>query len=111
MTLAELKSALTGLSPPGGADEFPVAYAAFSGGQAPPFITLVCTDDADFIADDSNYLPIRNLDIELYTEDKDEAREAELESVLRGLGLVWSRAETYIPSEKMIQVTYSVQII
>ena len=102
MRQAELREALTAVCEN-------VAYRAFKNKVEPPFICYLFTNDADVIADDENYVPISDFDVELYTDEKDPALESELEAVLKGHELVWSKNETY--SEKLFEVVYSVQLI
>lgn len=90
----------------------PVAYYQFpETGQAPPFICYFFEGDNDFIADDTNYQKIDRLAVELYTDNKDFALEASVEAALSGAGLVWSRSETYIDSERMYEVIFNADIV
>lgn len=79
--------------------------------QACPFICYFYTGSNDFAADDSNYQKIRPLAIELYTDEKDLSTEETVESALTSAGLVYSRAESYLDSEKMYMVTYLTDIV
>ena len=90
----------------------PYAYYQFPNGtdQACPFICFYFTGSDDLAADNTNYQRIRPLTIELYT-DKDFALEATVESVLNGAGLVYSRDEAWIDSERMNMVAYATDII
>lgn len=91
----------------------PCAYYEFEehSGQQPPFITFYFTDDNDVMADGVNYQAIRPLTIELYTNNKDFSLEARLEGILRAHGLPFSRAETYIQSEKMYMTTFYTEVL
>lgn len=102
MTLEEIKTALK-------ATGYQVAYRAFKSKQAPPFICYLFNASADFVADDSNYYQLSDIDIELYTDKKDPDAEAALETQLRVTGLVWSKSETYIETEKLHEVIYSIR--
>lgn len=92
---------------------YPFAYYQFPEGtaQAPPFICYFFDGDNDLKADNSNYQKIEHLNIELYTDEKDFEAEAQIEDVLRAAGLVWSRAEEYIDSERLYLVVYELDII
>ena len=68
-------------------------------------------DDNDFIADGTNYQKIRTLSVELYTVNKDFTLEATVESVLNSHGLVYSRSENYLESERMQMVSYDTEIL
>jgi hypothetical protein len=110
VTQQELYSTLCGV----GASvdrEVPVAYRAFTAAKEPPFICYLVTNDDDVIADDENYAGIDAFAVELYTNEKDLALEAALEGALRGLGIVWAKTEAYIESERMLQVTYSFDLV
>jgi len=90
---------------------YPVAYRAFASEEHPPFICYLFVADDDFKADDSNYQKIGEYHVELYTETKNATAEAAVERELAERALVWSKAETYIDSEKLYQVLYTVQVV
>lgn len=91
----------------------PNAYWQFSqnSGQQPPFICFYFDSDSDFKADDTNYQKIRNLTVELYTNNKDFELEEKVENILTANGLVFSRSESAIESERMYMVTYYTSIV
>lgn len=91
----------------------PYAYDHFTEDTAkpPPFICFYYDGDDDFKADNTNFQKIRPLTIELYTDNKDFALEAVIEATLNGNGLVYSRMESYISTEKMYMVTYQTEVI
>lgn len=91
----------------------PYAYYQFPEGteQACPFICFFFSGSNDLLADDTNYQKIRELNVELYTDNKDFAMEQTVESALNAAGLVYSRDETYLDSEHMNMVTYTTEII
>ena len=66
----------------------PYAYYQFpeGTGQKPPFVVFFFSASDDLYADDSNYQRIEQLNIELYTKDKDFAKEETLEGVLKTNG-------------------------
>lgn len=103
MTLADLFTQLltTGL---------PVAYDAFPIGAAPalPFICYRETDSDNFAADNGVYLPVTNIDVELYTANKSPTTEALVETALAGF--VWEKSEEYIPDERMFVITYTISL-
>ena len=49
--------------------------------------------------------------VELYTDDKDFTHESAIESALNGAGLVYSREETFIDSEKLYEVIYTCGVV
>lgn len=91
----------------------PFSYYQFNNDTAvaPPFICYFYTGDNDLLADDSNYQKIENLVVELYTDEKDFANEALIETALNDAGLVYSRQESYLDSEKMYMVVYSCGVV
>lgn len=91
----------------------PYAYYQFPNntGIAPPFVCFYFDSSNDFAADNINYQRIRPLSIELYTDNKDFTLEQTVENVLNQNGLVYSREETYLDSERMYMVTFMTEII
>ena len=91
----------------------PYAYYQFPDDteQATPFVCFFYSGDNDFKADDSNYQKIEHLIIELYTDDKDFELEQTVEGVLASNGMVWSRNEEWIESERMLEVVYEMDVI
>ena len=91
----------------------PYAYYQFPNntGIAPPFVCFYFDSSNDFAADNVNYQRIRPLTLELYTENKDFTLEQTVENILNQNGLVYSREETYLDSEKMYMVTFMTEII
>lgn len=89
----------------------PVARNAFLKQQAPPYIVYVFSHSDNFTADSKVYLKRDNYQIELYTEKKDVALEDKLEGIFDSHGLVYDKTETYLESEKLIEVLYEIQLI
>lgn len=91
----------------------PYAYYQFPNntGIAPPFVCFYFDSSNDFAADNINYQRIRPLSLELYTDNKDFTLEQTVENVLNQNGLVYSREETYLDSERMYMVTFMTEII
>lgn len=110
MTLAELKSALEGVNN----DAFvgKVAYRAFPMGAAPdlPFICFMEVSSDNFLADSKVYHKITEVNIELYSDQKDTESEEGIETVLNDNMLVWDKSEYYIDSENMLQIVYGIEI-
>lgn len=110
MTLAELKTALEGVDNNAFKDK--VAYRAFPVGAAPslPFICFYEVDSNNFVADSKVYHKITEVNIELYSDRKDQAAESAVESMLNDNQLVWDKSENYINSENMLQIVYGIEI-
>ena len=105
MTYAEISTMLNGIG-------LPYAYYQFPDDteQQPPFICFYFGSDNDFIADDTNYQKISELIVELYTDNKDLALEQTVETALNNSGLVYSRQETYLDTERMYMVIFTTQV-
>lgn len=86
----------------------PFAYDHFAEGEAvdPPFICFRCPDSDNFAADGKVYLGITVFDVELYTDKKDPELEKKLQALFDETGIVYEKDETYIESEKLIEVIY-----
>ena len=106
MTYQEIASMVGGIG-------IPYAYDHFETGNAapPPFICFYFDGSDDLAADNTNFQRIRLLTVELYTDNKDFALEAQVEAALNAAGLVYSRDEVYIDDERMYEVTYQTEII
>ena len=91
----------------------PFAYYEFPDDteQVPPFICFWYPETDDFYADNQNYVGIRRLYVELYTDEKDFTLEAAVESALTANGLTFRRSDTYIDSERMWQILYEMEVI
>lgn len=89
------------------------AYYEFPDGteQQPPFICFYFPDSDDLFADNKNYVGIRHLYVELYTDEKDFALESTVEGVLTANGLTFRKSDDYIDSEKMWQTLYEMEVI
>ena len=92
---------------------YPCAYYQFPEGtdQACPFICFYFVRSNDLSADDTNYQRIRQLAVELYTDNKDFAAEETVENALNASGLVYYREESYLDSERMYMVTYTMEVV
>jgi len=106
VTYKEVASMIAGIN-------LPYAYDHFEEGNAspPPFICFYFEGSNDLAADDTNYQKIRPLTIELYTDNKDFSTEETVEAALNSAGLVFSRSETFIDSERMYEVVYTTEVV
>jgi hypothetical protein len=87
----------------------PYAYDHFAEGEGPdpPFLCFRCPNSDNFAADGTVYFPITEIDIELYTDQKDPEPEKKLEDLLTKGGIFFDKTETFIDSEKLYEVLYS----
>lgn len=103
MTLKDVKNMLEGTG-------LPVAYRAWPEAQAPP-LPYICYLDAysnNFPADGCAYLPIKHIQIELYTRLKEPMTEDKVEQALSSL--FWEKTETYIDTEGCYQILYEIEV-
>lgn len=89
-----------------------VAYRAFPVGEAPelPFVTYLERSQEPFAADNAAYYVSSTVDIELYTEARDEATEGLLETALREASLIYLKNIDYLDSERCYMIVYTVSI-
>ena len=89
-----------------------VAYRAFPVGEAPalPFVTYLERSQEPFAADNAAYYVSSTVDIELYTEIRDETTEGLLEAALRDASLIWTKTIDYLDSERCFMIVYTVSI-
>lgn len=83
----------------------PVAYNFFETPQTLPYIIFTFPTNNDFVADNSNYVEIVRVQVELYTERKSIPTERILEDVLKAHNCVYEKSSAWIESESM-NVTY-----
>lgn len=89
------------------------AYYQYPEGEAPelPYILFYYPQRDDFQADDKNYAKVPQLNIELYTKEKDFVTEKVIEDLLEANDLTYDKEEQYIESEKMYEVLYTMEVI
>lgn len=106
MTYKEVATMISGFG-------VPYAYYQFPNNTdiAPPFVCFYFENSNDFSADNTNYQKIRPLSIELYTDNKDFSLEETIETALNSAGLVFSREETWLDTERMYMVTFMTEIV
>lgn len=104
MKLPELKKLLD-------ATGYPVAYSHFKEAKPVPYICYLVTFSPNFHADNNTYHKINAVDIELYTDKKDLAAEAVLETILDEHEIPYESDETFIESEQLFQKIYEVRLI
>lgn len=106
MTYKEIATMVSSIGLPYAYHQFPEGT-----GQECPFVCFYLDGSNDMAADNTNYQRIRPLTFELYTDNKDFALEETVETVLNQNGFVYSRAETYIDTERMNMVTFETEVI
>ena len=90
----------------------PYAYDHFAEGESPdpPFICFLFPGSDNFSADNIVYAAFENLNIELYTDEKNPELEASVEAVLKEHELFWQKSEVWIESEKLYEVLYQMTV-
>lgn len=90
----------------------PFEYRQFTEEDAvpPPYILWYFDESNNFYADNELYIQIYELDIELYTGEKDFQLERHVEAVLKELGLTWQKEEQWIEAESMFEVLYYTEV-
>ena len=81
------------------------------GVPALPYIVWHLPNSNNFNADDKVYRRIDVLHIELYTATKDFNTEFVLEAILDNAGMVWEKQETYLNTEHMFDIEYTMEVI
>ena len=92
--------------------KIPYAYHHFAEGESPepPFICFLFPGSDNFSADNIVYAAFENLNIELYTDEKNPELEAVVEAVLTAHELFWQKSEVWIESEKLYEVLYQMTV-
>ena len=92
--------------------KIPYAYHHFAEGESPepPFICFLFPGSDNFSADNIVYAAFENLNIELYTDEKNPELEAGVEAVLTAHELFWQKSEVWIESEKLYEVLYQMTV-
>lgn len=90
----------------------PLAYDHFAEGESPdpPFICFLFPGSDNFSADNIAYAVFQNLNVELYTDEKNPELEKNVEDVLTAHELFWNKSEVWIESEKLYEVLYQLTV-
>ena len=91
----------------------PCAYRSFPIGNAvnPPYVLYFYENNDDVMADNSNYVKVENLVIELYSENKDFVSEATVETTLKSNHITYTKNEEYIDAITMYRITYETEVV
>lgn len=90
--------------------EFQVAYSHFAEGEVPkcPYIVVHGMGSDNFSADGIVYHEVEDTNIELYCDKKDLEAEKKISVFLTENKIYYEKTETYIESEKLIQVVFEI---
>lgn len=103
MTQAQLQVALD-------TSGYPTVYGSFKEPTKPPYIVFIRPSNENVSSDKKVHGKFQNYNVELYTKKKDLAAEKKLEDILGVIDPEYDTLETYIDTEKMYMVTYSITI-
>lgn len=90
---------------------FPVAYYEFGKKVEPPYICYLVPESFNFGADNKVLAKIDNIQIELYTENKNIQAELKLENVLDEACIFYEKSEVYIKEENLFKILYEIDIL
>lgn len=109
MTYEQVASMIASVGLPSAYDHFDKDDANRPSG--PPFICFLYPQNNDFAADDHNYIHVEQLQIELYTDNKDFDHETAIEDVLNANDLPFDKDCTYLDDERMYMTTYTTEVL
>lgn len=89
----------------------PSAYRVFRDEQELPYCIFFYPENADVMADDTNYQTNVVLRLELYDKEKPFELESRTENILTRHGLVYAKFDDYIESERMYMTTYESEVL
>lgn len=91
----------------------PVVYYSWPEEEAPqlPYLVFYYPSNADEFADNRNFQRNNNLNVELYTEDKEFELEEQIGELLNDYGLTYSKSQTYLDTEEMYEILYESEVI
>lgn len=85
-------------------------YHHWKRAKSPPFGVFYIESNSNFAADGGVFIKMSNVVVELYTNSKEPERERDIEEILDALELYYDKVETYVESEKLYQVAYSLTL-
>lgn len=90
-----------------------VAYRMFPVGAAPalPFIVYYSQGTDNQFGDNKTYHVVEDINICLYSRQKDTTSESAIESALNNNNIPWNKSEAYIDSEECYEITYEITLI
>jgi len=89
---------------------YPVSYHHFTTAPTPPYIVYLRAFDNNISSDYKVHGKFKFYQVELYTAKKDLVAEQKLEAVLNGINSEYDVTETYIDTENLYQVIYTIKI-
>ncbi|MDR3136773.1 MAG: hypothetical protein LBU07_05105 [Coriobacteriales bacterium] len=90
----------------------PVAHVVFKNApQRPPYVIYRSLESHDMYADDTNFLPVSAWMVELYLDTTDTTAKNALDDVFLKHHITYSTYESYIATEQLIMVAYTMETI
>lgn len=90
---------------------YPVSYHHFTTPPIPPYIVYLRAFDNNISSDFKVHGKFKFYQVELYTAKKDLVAEQKLEAVLNSINSEYDTTETFIDTESLHQVIYTIKII
>ena len=103
MTMNELQERLS-------ATGIPFTHSHWENPPDLPYGVYLTPRTDGFMADNSIYFQTVEVMVELYTKQKDPAREGDVEKVLQDNDLIFDKMETYLSEVGMYQVIYEIEV-
>lgn len=90
-----------------------VAYRMFPKNNAPalPFIVYYSQGTDNQFGDNQTFHVVEDINICLYSKNKDTSSESAIESALNTAKIPWNKSEAYIDSEEVYEITYEITLI
>lgn len=90
-----------------------VAYRMFPVGAAPalPFIVYYSQGTDNAFGDNQTYHVVEDINICLYSANKDTTSESLIETALNNANIPWNKSEVYIDTEECFEITYAITLI
>ena len=90
----------------------PFSYHHFAEGESPnlPFLLFLSSGENTFGADNLTYHSFKQLDIELYTDEKSPETEERVEDILRKNHIYYKKSKVWIESERLYEVLYETEV-
>lgn len=90
--------------------KLPVAYHHYDDPPTLPYLIYYVMDREDVRADDTTFVKVNELAVELYSEHKDLSAEQAIESFFDSHEIGYLTQETYLDDEKMYERIYTLEI-
>ena len=88
----------------------PFAYHHWERPPKPPYGVYFDDYSDNFSADCAVYLEVDHMIIELYQSQRDRALEARIGAALTAAGIYWERDAQYLPTERLYQTTFEIEV-